>query len=198
MIVFYCLPIDGPLRITSKYGLRNTRIKNASYFHHGVDIGRDKSKAKTNLLLVAPGTVIFNGWNKYRGWYIVVRCNEFDILYQHMESQSIHKVGTVLKTRTILGVMVNSSDKSVLVVSIHLHFAVCKDFSKPTEDGRDYEDPLPYLKNIQKEDDMTKEEAKKIVKEKVGWSDKTIEYVADDYRWGDDAIIKLAKALKGE
>lgn len=48
------------------------------------------------------------------------------------------------------------------------------------------------------EDDMTKEEAKKIVKEKVGWSDKTIEYVADDYRWGDEAIIKLAEALKGE
>lgn len=42
---------------------------------------------------------------------------------------------------------------------------------------------------------MTKDEAKKIVKEKAGLSDKTIEYIADDYRWGDEAIIKLAEAL---
>ena len=44
---------------------------------------------------------------------------------------------------------------------------------------------------------LTKAEAKRIVKEKVGLSDKTLEYIADDYRWGDELIIKLAEALSG-
>lgn len=48
---------------------------------------------------------------------------------------------------------------------------------------------------FKKIEQMTKEEAKVIVKEKAGLSDKTIEYIADDYRWGDEAIIKLAEAL---
>lgn len=43
---------------------------------------------------------------------------------------------------------------------------------------------------------MTKEQAKQIVKETVGLSDSTIQYIADDYRWGDSLIIKLAEALE--
>ena len=45
-------------------------------------------------------------------------------------------------------------------------------------------------------EDMTKAEAKAIVKEKVELSDSTIQYIADDYRYGDELIIKLAKAMK--
>lgn len=44
---------------------------------------------------------------------------------------------------------------------------------------------------------MTKEEAKRMVKEKAGLSDQTIQYIADDYRWGDDLIVKLAMAMGG-
>ena len=43
---------------------------------------------------------------------------------------------------------------------------------------------------------LTKAQAKIIVKEKAGLSDSTIQYIADDYRWGDDLIIKLAHAMK--
>lgn len=43
--------------------------------------------------------------------------------------------------------------------------------------------------------EITVEEAKKIVKEKAGLSDSTIQYISDDYRWGDELIIKLAKAM---
>ena len=45
-------------------------------------------------------------------------------------------------------------------------------------------------------EDMTKAEAKAIVKEKVALSDSTIQYIADDYRYGDELIIKLAQAMK--
>lgn len=43
--------------------------------------------------------------------------------------------------------------------------------------------------------EITVEDAKKIVKEKAGLSDSTIQYISDDYRWGDELIIKLAKAM---
>jgi len=44
---------------------------------------------------------------------------------------------------------------------------------------------------------LTKEEAKKIVQEKTGFTDATIQYMADDYRFGDALIIKLATVLQG-
>lgn len=43
---------------------------------------------------------------------------------------------------------------------------------------------------------ITKDEAKAIVKEKTGFSDATIQYMADDYRYGDELITKLANILK--
>ncbi len=43
---------------------------------------------------------------------------------------------------------------------------------------------------------LTKSEAKAIVKEKAGLSDATIQYIADDYRYGDEAIVKLAEAMQ--
>lgn len=38
--------------------------------------------------------------------------------------------------------------------------------------------------------------AKQIVKQKAGLDDKTIQYLCDDYRYGDALIIKLAEAMK--
>ena len=42
---------------------------------------------------------------------------------------------------------------------------------------------------------VTKDEAKKIIKEKAGVSDATIVYL-DSYRYGDDLILKLAQAMQ--
>ena len=43
---------------------------------------------------------------------------------------------------------------------------------------------------------VSKDEAKKIVQTKAGLSDATINYIADDYRYGDELIVKLAEAMK--
>jgi murein DD-endopeptidase MepM/ murein hydrolase activator NlpD len=137
------LPVE-PLRITSKFGPRNTGIKGASKDHKGIDLGRDKSKAETNILSVAAGTVASNYWNKYRGWVVVIQHSGFRTLYQHLKAQSPLAVGTIVKSGTVLGVMGASSDKSVLKVSEHLHFELIVN-------GKN-EDPEPYLKNIVKED----------------------------------------------
>lgn len=54
---------------------------------------------------------------------------------------------------------------------------------------------LRYLNIAIKEDNMTKAEAKEIIKEKARLTDSTITYL-DSYRYGDDLIIKLAEAMK--
>lgn len=54
----------------------------------------------------------------------------------------------------------------------------------------------PDYSLVKEEKEVDKTEAKKIVKEKAGLSDTTIQYIADDYRYGDDLIVKLAEAMK--
>jgi len=149
MIQFNSLPIDGPLRITSKFGPRDTGISGASKNHMGIDLGRDKSKAETNLLSAAEGTVLNNYWSKYRGWVIVIQHDGFQTLYQHLKSQSPLVVGTAVRAGTVLGVMGNSSDISVLTVAVHLHFELIVDGKRL--------DPQPYLENIQPEQSYLKE-----------------------------------------
>lgn len=53
---------------------------------------------------------------------------------------------------------------------------------------------LRYLNIKIKEDNMTKAEAKEIIKGKAGLTDATITYL-DSYRYGDDLIMKLAEAM---
>lgn len=52
---------------------------------------------------------------------------------------------------------------------------------------------MPAYKEVSKA--MTKDEAKRILKAKAGLSDATITYL-DSYRYGDDLIVKLAKAVQ--
>ena len=53
-----------------------------------------------------------------------------------------------------------------------------------------------FLEVLEGDVKMDKAEAKKIVQEKAGLSDGTIQYLAEDYRWGDELIVKLAKAME--
>ena len=54
----------------------------------------------------------------------------------------------------------------------------------------------PTMPAYESEDNMTKAEAKTIVKEKTGLSNETISYIADYYAYGEKTIIKLAEAMK--
>ena len=188
MIQFNSLPVDAPLRITSKFGPRNTGIEGASTFHKGIDLGRDKTKPETNVLAVASGIVFGNYWNKYRGWVVVIQHNGFKTLYQHLKAKSTLAEGTYVKCGQVLGVMGNSSDKSVLNTAVHLHFELI-------ENGQNI-DPEKYLKNIVGVVDVTLEEAKSIIKSKAGLNDESIAYLAN-YKYGSSLIIKLAEAMKG-
>lgn len=155
MIRFNNLPVDGPLRITSKYGPRNTGIPGASKFHQGIDLGRDFSKVETNLLSVAAGTVAANYWNKYRGWVVVIQHSGFRTLYQHLKEKSPLGIGTAVKSGDVLGVMGNSSDPDVLSVSTHLHFELIAD-------GKNIDPELYFDLEVE---DLTREETLALIKE---------------------------------
>lgn len=136
-----------PLRITSKYGNRNTGIKGASTFHKGIDLGGDRSKKETFVHCVDDGKVIQNFWNDYRGWTIVIRHYKYDTLYQHLKEKSPLNVGQEIPSGIVVGVMGNSSNPAKLKTAIHLHFEV-------HVNGKEV-DPEPYLKDIQEYEMIT-------------------------------------------
>jgi murein DD-endopeptidase MepM/ murein hydrolase activator NlpD len=153
-IIFNSLPVDAPLRITSRFGKRNLSIVGSSKNHKGVDIGRDFKKKKTNLLAVADAVVVDNFFNDFRGWVVILSCNGFKVLYQHLESQSPLKIGTKVNAGQVIGVMGDSSNKEKLKISTHLHFELIVD-------GIEI-DPEPYLENI-----VEKEDEEVITKTKI-------------------------------
>lgn len=156
---FSSLPIDGPLRITSRFGPRNTGIAGASTLHKGIDLGRNFSKTTTHILAVKAGTVQTVGWNKYRGWYVIIlHSHTYSTLYQHLKERASVNVGQRVKAGDVIGIMGNSSDPKVLNVAVHLHFELHKD-GTPI-------DPEPYLKDLEEEvTDMTESEIRAIVRE---------------------------------
>ena len=140
-VIFYSLPVDAPLRITSYYGKRDTGISGASTDHKGIDLGRDFSKSQTNILSVADGVVINNYWNNYRGWVVIIDHGTFKTLSQHLAYKCPLPVGSKVVAGQIIGVMGASANPDYLKIATHLHFEVIY--------NKIQIDPLPFLLNIQ-------------------------------------------------
>jgi hypothetical protein len=185
-IKFKRLPYE-PIRITSRFGPRNTGIKGASTNHKGVDLGSDRSiyKGNTNggpIRAVLPFTVKASYYNKYRGWVVLLDHGRIDgnrvhTLYQHLKEKGL-PAGKKGNAGAIIGIMGNTG----VGAQLHLHFEV-RINGVPV-------DPEPYLKNIKKEvDDMTKEEVLKIIKE----SQTVYKKPADLPGWAKPSIDKMIK-----
>lgn len=182
VFMFSSLPVNGPLRITSRYGARNTGIKGASTFHKGIDLGRDFSKPETQITAVKAGRVKLRGWTRYRGWYVVLSHGpKYETLYQHLKNEPLVSIGQRVKAGDVLGIMGNSADPAVLKIAVHLHFEL-------HENGKEI-DPEPYLKNIEPEvTDMTETEIRALIKEILNGSG------SDVSSWAKNSVQE-AKAL---
>lgn len=155
---FNSLPVK-PLRITSKFGPRNTGIKGASTNHKGIDLGGNKNLNETPILCVAPGHVKKNYWNNVRGWVVIVQHGEYSTLYQHLKTKSPIPIGAEVVAGQQIGIMGNSS--ATLTIGTHLHFELWHN-GVPI-------DPEPFLRNI-KEDElatMTEQELRTIIREEI-------------------------------
>ncbi len=156
MIVFNSLPVT-PLRITSRFGLRNTGISGASTYHKGIDLGRDFSKTDTPVCSVADGVIEKNTWNDVRGWLVVVNHGAFHTLYQHLKLKSPLSIGKHVTAGQQIGLM-GASTKTIKGMAMHLHMELLIEGASV--------DPEPYLKNIVKKvEDLTESEVKAIVRE---------------------------------
>lgn len=174
-IQFNSLPVNAPLRITSRFGPRSTGIMGASTYHKGVDIGRDRKKLQTEILAVSPGTIASNYWNDVRGWVLIIDHNGYRTLYQHLKAQSPLQKGSKVSAGQIIGIM-GASSKTIQNVAVHLHFELIINGAEV--------DPEPYLKNIvpvsaaapkeQEDEDMIK-----------------YKKITDVPAWGQDAIKKV-------
>jgi len=186
MIVFNSLPVSSSLRVTSKFGIRNTGIKGASRKHLGIDVGKDRNKDKTYILAVKSGTILLNSFNRIRGWMVVIKHNEkYSTLYQHLAVQSPLPVGTKVEAGDIIGVMGSTGTSS----GVHLHFELY-------ENGKAV-DPLPFLQNIESEETaMTESEIKDLVKETIkevldGKNTKNSAWFKKEFAGKEDEIAKL-------
>jgi murein DD-endopeptidase MepM/ murein hydrolase activator NlpD len=183
-------PYKGNFKVTQIY-------KGAG--HKGMDLVGLEDK---NIYSTMDGIVEVAGWDSHptggMGLYIRIRENGTArrFYFAHLSAVSV-KVGQVVKQGDLIGVEGSTGNSS----GSHLHY-----------EARSLPDNTTYLNisdiseipnklgTYEQEEGMEKEltvaEAIAIVKDKAGLDDKTIDYLANDYKYGKDLIIKLAKAMK--
>lgn len=180
---FNSLPVK-PLRITSRFGPRNTGIKGASTYHKGIDLGGKGSD--TPIYAVKRGVISQSYWNKVRGWVVLIKHdNQYTTLYQHLKAKSPLPVGTKVQAGQQIGIMGNTSE--TIKCGVHLHMELRLN-GTPIN-------PEPYLLNIKGvEEDMTETELRAIIKEEInaalsGKNTETSTWAAEPWAWGKDVGI---------
>jgi len=112
-------PCVGYYTITSNYGKRYTGIPLASTNHKGIDI---RCPIGTEVVSVLDGIVQERGYNRYRGYYIIVKHSGGVVtVYQHGSANSFRaSVGQSVEAGQVIMLSGNSGVSS----GPHLHFEV--------------------------------------------------------------------------
>nr|WP_312578211.1 M23 family metallopeptidase [Sedimentibacter sp.] len=195
MIKFKVNPTKNQ-RITSEFGRRDFA---GLQWHSGVDLGAINPGVDADeLYAVADGVVRVSkadsgNKNVGYGYYIVIEHEGFCTLYAHLQKLELH-VGDKIKAGQIIGHMGNTGEST----ATHLHFEVrnClyndpSFWTKGTYAGQFIMcvNPAGYFVK-----EMTAQEAEKIIQEKAGLDDNTMQYL-NFYRYNEALIMKLAKAM---
>ena len=110
-------PLPYKARITSPFGKREQPVAGASTYHRGIDIGVPTG---TSVLAAADGYVMSQGYNKYRGYYVMVKhADNLYTFYQHLSSINVPNGRYVKK-----GQKIANSGSSGIGTGPHLHFEV--------------------------------------------------------------------------
>lgn len=118
LIKFKNKPIFQSFCISSEYGYRIHPITKKKQFHKGVDIVSESSDY-VSIYSVDDGFIIYQGWNKLRGNYVVVQHKNYATLYQHLYHY-VTKQNMVIKAGEFIGSMGSSGQST----GRHLHFEV--------------------------------------------------------------------------
>ena len=93
-------PTPGYTRINSYFGRRSSPTRGASSFHLGIDIG---APAGSNLVAVCNSQVSSIGFQGSGGYSIVLKANNLQFIYHHVDPNYIIKVNDVVKAGQIIG-----------------------------------------------------------------------------------------------
>ena len=93
-------PTPGYTRINSYFGRRSSPTRGASSFHLGIDIG---APAGSNLVAVADSRVISIGFHGSGGYSIILKSNNLQFVYHHVNPNYIIKVNDVVKAGQVIG-----------------------------------------------------------------------------------------------
>ncbi|MEI6680539.1 MAG: M23 family metallopeptidase [Mariniphaga sp.] len=177
--------------ISSPFGPRDIGT-GYTKFHKGIDIRPKIRGVQGDALFAAcDGIVKCTGINQGGvsegyGYYIIIEHESFCTLYGHIKALDV-KEGQLVKAGDIVAHMGNTGHST----GCHCHFEVrlCK---YPNYWQTDPVDPAKYLRG---DDNVTKEEAIKIIIEKAGLSESTMEFLGN-YKYAESLFIKLAEAMK--
>ena len=112
------LPVAGP--VTSGYGFRDNPVNGADDFHAGVDIAAAEG---TPVAAAQSGQVVRTGYNRLRGYYIIIRHEgSVQTLYQHLSYIFVRGGETVTQGQTVAAV-----GSTGLVTGPHLHLEIILD-----------------------------------------------------------------------
>jgi len=122
--------MDGPVRVTSGFGMRRDPFTGRPEHHNGVDLAAARG---TPIRPAMAGEVVFSGWQRGYGRMVIIRHQEgFETVYAH-NAKNLVKVGDRVGSSTPVA-QAGSSGRST---GPHVHFEVrCN--------GRAV-DPTPYL-----------------------------------------------------
>lgn len=193
MIRLEHLPLDY-IHVTYHFGPRNYKHM---LWHNGIDL---RAPIGTPVYAVADGMVEVakNNPGGY-GLYVVINHKDiFGSLSAHLSQYNVSP-GQKVKAGDIIGLSGNTGDST----GPHLHFEIrlgeySTFWTKCPSDDTIYMyciNPLTFMNRVLMRQNMTPEEAKEVVQYYVGLEDKTLNYIAELYKYGGDLITKLAKAI---
>ncbi|MDW5299402.1 MAG: M23 family metallopeptidase [Sedimentibacter sp.] len=197
MVKFKFLPLEK-IVVTSPYGLRNLTVNGINYWwHNGIDL---YANLQTPVYAVDDGTVMAAKYDgEGYGYYIALNHGKFGTLYAHLLNNVVTQ-GKTVKAGDLIGY---SGDTGTTTgPHLHLELRICTydNFWDRASCDRSVfmrtVDPMLFIEEYQESAKaLTLETAISIVKTKAGLEDKTMDYIANDYKYGNDLITKLAKAL---
>lgn len=183
-------PYEGKFKVTQIF---------KGMLHKGLDLVGVGNKS---IFSTSSGIVEFVGWDTHptggMGLYIRIKSAENSWRYYFAHLSEVYvKQGQSVKRGDLIGVEGSTGHST----GSHLHYEIrsAPDNTKflnvseisgiPNKLGTYEQEGRMDAK------ELTVKEAMEVVKEKAGLDDKTIDYLANDYKYGADLIIKLAKAM---
>lgn len=172
MIILKHLPLDdidfAKIKGGYAFGMRIHPIYKELRMHDGVDITKPMG---TPIYAVADGTVTVSktqGNSRGYGEYIVIEHGDWFSLYAH-QSRRKAVLNQKVKAGDIIGYVGSTGDSK----GNHLHFGVGEMFFSKE---RGWVDPVPYMKKVEEEEDMTRYNK---VSEMPSWAAPTVKKLVE-------------------